>query len=93
MNQRAETVYRAGRADISWREAGDEIVILDTASSVYFGLDRSGALLWRHLTEGATAGELVAVLTTATTVDSARAAGDLDAFLAALLRHRLIQRS
>jgi hypothetical protein len=93
MSQRDDPVYRVGRDDISWREAGDEIVVLHTVSSVYFGLGGSGARLWRHLADGATAGELVAVLTAEAPTEHARVADDVEAFLGALLGHRLIQPS
>jgi hypothetical protein len=93
MSQQADTVYRVRGDDISWREAGDEIVVLNTVSSVYFGLGGSGARLWRHLAEGATTQEMIAVLSADAPAVRARAASDLDAFLDALLGHRLIQRS
>jgi len=90
---RIDTVYRVGGDEVSWREAGDEIVVLNTVSSVYFGLGGSGARLWRHLAEGATAREMVAVLTADAPAERARAAADLDAFLVTLLGYRLIQPS
>jgi coenzyme PQQ synthesis protein D (PqqD) len=93
MSQQVDTVYRIGGDEVAWREAGDEIVVLHTVSSVYFGLGGSGARLWRRLAEGATAEELVAVLTAGAPAETARATADLDAFLEALLGHRLIQRS
>jgi hypothetical protein len=77
---------------VVWRAAGDEIIVLDTVSSVYFGLDRAGALLWTHLVGGATAVDLVAVLVAAEPVDRARATVDVTDFLDALLGHGLIQR-
>ena len=34
------------------RQVGDETVILDLASGMYFGLDPVGARIWQLLTEG-----------------------------------------
>ncbi|AVT33547.1 hypothetical protein C6361_33485 [Plantactinospora sp. BC1] len=91
MTGTAEPVYRVAPAGTAWRRAGDEIVVLDTTSSVYFGLDRSGALLWSRLVDGATSTELVAALTADTPVPAERAVADVRRFLDALLHHGLIQ--
>jgi len=87
-----QVVYRLRPTGVAWRAAGEEIVVLDTESAVYFGLDRSGSLLWTHLAAGATVADLVAALVATEPVEPDRAAGDVDAFVDALLRHRLIQR-
>ena len=92
MSRRTDDVFRVGAPGVVWRAAGDEIIVLDTVSSVYFGLDRAGALLWTHLVGGATAVDLVAVLVAAEPVDQARATVDVTDFLDALLGHGLIQR-
>lgn len=87
----AVIVHRAARDGVAWRAAGDEIVILDTNGSVYFGLDRSGALLWRRLVDGATTAELVAALAATAPVDPARATADVDRFLGELRQYGLLQ--
>ena len=33
------------------QEVDEEMVILDTASQEYFGLDQTGAVIWQHLSE------------------------------------------
>lgn len=91
MTEDGRPVYRIGGAGVIWREAGDEVVILDTASAVYFGLDRSGARLWRSLVHGATAAELVAILAGDTTADPERVAADVAAFLDSLHGYGLIR--
>ncbi|MBF9130418.1 PqqD family protein [Plantactinospora sp. S1510] len=91
MTGRAAVVYRVGRTGTAWRQAGDEIVVLDTESSVYFGLDRFGALLWTRLVDGATTADLVAALVAATPVEPERAGADVQSFLDTLLRYGLIQ--
>jgi len=36
------------------QEVDNEVVILDTASEEYFGLDAMGAVIWQHLSEHGT---------------------------------------
>jgi hypothetical protein len=92
MNAQQQVVYRMRPAGVVWRAAGEEIVLLDTESSVYFGLDRLGSLLWTQLAEGATEADLVAALVATAPVEPVRAAGDVAEFVDALLHHGLIQR-
>lgn len=84
MTIQIDAVHRIRPTGISWRLAGNEIVILDTQSSVYFGLGRAGALLWPYLLEGATAAQLAATLSAAMPADSERALADVHSFLAEL---------
>jgi hypothetical protein len=93
MTRQADALYRVHEKNVAWRAAGDEIVILDLATSVYYGLDPSGALLWHHLLRSATADDLVRALRAESPADPQRVAPDVDAFLAELLRYRLIYRS
>ncbi|MEU3455151.1 PqqD family protein [Micromonospora sp. NPDC006766] len=92
MNTEALTVYRVRAGRVAWRAAGEEAVLLDTRQSVYFALDRSGALLWPHLVAGATAAELTAALIERTPVDQEQAAADVHAFLAELESADLVDR-
>jgi hypothetical protein len=92
MTQPTHDVFRVGTPAVVWRAAGEEIIVLDTVNSVYFGLDRAGALLWTHLANGATAVDLVTALVAAEPVDQARATVDVTDFLDTLLGHGLIQR-
>ncbi|MFJ6197298.1 PqqD family protein [Micromonospora sp. NPDC092111] len=85
-----ETVHRVDPARVAWRVAGDEVVVLDTSRSVYFGLDRPGALLWRRLVDGATHADLVAALLDDAPEGRDRAAADVAAFLDDLRRHGLL---
>jgi hypothetical protein len=92
MNAQQQVVYRVRPDGVVWRAAGDEMVLLDTQSSVYFGLDRWGSFLWTHLAEGATVADLVAALAATAPIERVRAAGDVAEFVDALLHHGLIQR-
>jgi hypothetical protein len=69
---------------LEWRELDGEVVALDTRSSTYLAVSRSGAALWPALVDGATRDELVAGLLDRFVVDEATAAADVDAFVQAL---------
>lgn len=85
--------FSAGGPGVAWRETGGQIVVLDLAGSVYFGLNGSGAILWKRLvTDGATRAELTTLLMSGADVDALRAESDVDRFLADLDGHTLLQR-
>jgi hypothetical protein len=92
MTDEPEPVYRARNEGLAWRTAGDEIVVLDLTTSVYFGLDRSASLLWHRLVGGATAKSLTAALMEGTTVGQDRASADVSDFLDTMSRYSLIHR-
>ncbi|MBQ1049529.1 PqqD family protein [Micromonospora sp. C51] len=93
MNAAQPTVYRIAEQRTAWRQAGEDIVVLDTRQSVYFGLDAVGALLWRRLVDGATVAELTETLASTADVEWDRVAEDVRCFLADLDRHGLVERS
>jgi hypothetical protein len=70
---------------------GDEMVVLDLDTGLYHSLNPVGALLYRHLCEGATCDELVAAVLEHFKVDRTRAAADIDAFLADEVRIGLVE--
>jgi hypothetical protein len=69
-------------AGLAWRQAGDEVVVLDLAAASYHALNAAGALLWRRLADWATAGELTGLLVSSFQLTPAAAAADVDRFLA-----------
>jgi coenzyme PQQ synthesis protein D (PqqD) len=73
--------FRARRADLAWRQAGDEVVVLDLATSSYHALNASGAMLWKRLDDWTTAEELTAVLVRGFGLPLASAARDVASFL------------
>ncbi|MFC8849785.1 MULTISPECIES: PqqD family protein [unclassified Micromonospora] len=91
--QQPTVVYRVAPQRAAWRQAGEEVVVLDTRESVYFGLDPAGALLWRRLVDGATADELTEALVASAEVDRGRAADDVARFLAELDGYGLVERA
>lgn len=69
---------------VVWQQVEDEVVVLDTASSLYYGVTGSGAQLWPLVVAGASrealADRLVALYGIG--VDAARA--DVDTWVAGL---------
>lgn len=76
---------------VPWREVEGEVVALDLETSSYFAVNKTGAVLWPALRQGATRGELVARLSASFGVDQATAAEDLEVFLASLREHGLLE--
>jgi Coenzyme PQQ synthesis protein D (PqqD) len=66
------------------REIEGELVMLDLGSHVYLRGNRSAAVLWPLLTEGATRDELMSGLVQRYGVDETTAANDVDGFLGVL---------
>lgn len=107
MNQPEEPLTEAGgaeangsepvlklRADaVDWREVEGQVVALDRAGSVYLAINQTGAVLWPAIVEGATRARLVQILLDTFDVDPARAAADVDTFVAGLSERRLLERS
>ena len=79
------------RDGVEWRHVEDEILALDTASSMFFNTNKTGALLWSELSEGRTRTELVERLVTKYDIEPATARRDIDAFLDSLARHGLLR--
>jgi hypothetical protein len=69
-------LVRARRADLAWRRAGDEVVVLDLAAASYHALNPSGAMLWERLADWVTAEELTEALAAEFGLDAAAAARD-----------------
>ena len=65
--------------------------MLDTQRSEYFGINRSGSLLWQALAAGATRRELVELLVERYGLVEDAAAGHVDAFADDLHRRGLLE--
>lgn len=72
------------RADLSWKEIDDEVIVLDLRSSQYLTTNASGTLVWRHLVDGATFVELVAAVEDHFGVAEEIAARDVATFCSSL---------
>lgn len=83
--------YRVDSDRTAWRQVGQEGVVLDLHSSVYFGLNRSAGALWPRLLAGSTHDEMVDVLLIdAPELDRRTAASEVTSFLAALDAEKLL---
>jgi hypothetical protein len=76
--------------DLTWQELDGEIVVLDLRGSAYFQLNGSGTHLWRRLVDGCERHDLECSLVEHYDVDEEQAATDVEAFLADLRAHRLL---
>jgi hypothetical protein len=69
----------------------DELVMLDTRTSTYFGLDRIGNRIWELIEEPKLVGDICAVLQREFDVSEARCLEDVAAFVEQLERADLIE--
>jgi hypothetical protein len=76
--------------EVVWREVGEDLVVLELASSTYLTLNGSAKQLWIGLTEGAGVPELVGRLTATYGITEEQATTDTEAFLAALADRKLL---
>ena len=77
---------------VTWREVGDEVVVLDERTWEYLQLNGTAAALWRRLSEDATPDDLVAVITGEWDAAPEVAREDVDAFTADLRSRDLLER-
>ena len=64
-------------APVMSRLVGDETVLLDLESGMYFGLDGVGKRIWELLADGKRLGEIAAVIAGEFDVDEEKALSDL----------------
>ena len=76
---------------VEWRQLEEEIVAVDTRQSTYMAVNRSGALLWPALLEGATREELVECLVGQYGLDRGDADRDVHMFIKALEDQDLLE--
>jgi hypothetical protein len=69
----------------------DELVMLDTSSSTYFGLDRVGRRIWDLIERPTSIGELCATLQREFDVAAETCAADVTAFVGQLESANLIE--
>ena len=74
------------------RLVGDETVLLDLASGVYFGLDGVGKRIWESIDEGLSLRETAAAIASEFEVEETQAQADLIAFATDLVERRLLTR-
>ena len=72
------------------RLVGDETVLLDLATGVYFGLDGVGKRIWESIAEGNDLGQAVADIVAEYEVDEERAQADVIEFASDLVSRGLL---
>ena len=72
------------------RLVGDETVLLDLASGVYFGLDGVGKVIWESVSEGNDLGQAVAIIVAEYDVDEKQAQTDVIEFASDLVTRGLL---
>jgi hypothetical protein len=72
------------------RGVGDETVLLDLESGIYFGLDGVGKFIWEAIGEGQTLGEIAADIASEYDVDKNSAQADVNEFASGLVRRGLL---
>ncbi len=85
------TTLRLRDRDLTWLEIQGELVALDEDASAYLGANDAGLVLWEALARGSSKEGLVALLLDRFDVDEARAAADVDRFLADLRARGLLE--
>ncbi len=71
------------------RLVGDETVLLDLASGVYFGLDGVGKRIWESVANGDNLGQVVKIIVVEYEVEEAQAQVDVLAFASDLVERGL----
>ena len=77
-------------AHVHAREVHDEVVVLDSRSNQYLGLNETGAVAWSVLAAGGSASEAVDELLARYEVTRETATNDVAALISELLRFGLI---
>jgi hypothetical protein len=72
------------------RLVGDETVLLDLASGIYFGLDGVGKRIWEAVADGSSLGEAASVIVAEFDVDASTAEADVLKFAGELVERGLL---
>ena len=82
---------RLRKADVTWQQLDDEIIILDLNGGEYLSVNGSGAFLWKQLDAGAEFEGLVSSLSDEYDLPRERAHDDVEAFLTQLREAGLLE--
>ena len=74
------------------RLVGDETVLLDLSSGIYFGLDGVGKRIWESFADGLSLRETAAIIASEFEVEETQAQADLIAFATDLVERDLLTR-
>ena len=75
------------------RLVGDETILMDLSSGIYFGLDGVGKRIWETINDGHNLGEVAAVISSEYEVDEDRAQNDVIEFVGELVERGLLSSS
>ena len=78
-------------APVMSRLVGDETVLLDLESGMYFGLEGVGKRIWECVAAGKSLGEIAAIIAGEFEVDESQALADLKDFAADLVERGLLE--
>jgi PqqD family protein of HPr-rel-A system len=85
------TAGRLRQTDVAARDIDGEVVVLDVATRQYHGLNRTAAVLWERLSDGATQHELARTLAESFDIGAEQASADAGRFLAVLRELDLVR--
>jgi hypothetical protein len=77
--------------DLSWRQVGDEVIVLDLRSNAYLSINQSGTTLWELLVDGSTPATMAARLVSEFGAEEGQAQHDVDAFVEMLTKRGLLR--
>jgi len=77
--------------DVMFRILGDEAVILNVASGVYFGLDNVGTRMWQLISEHGTRDKVIEVMLEEYDVEEAQLRTDLEKLIQQLSEKGLVK--
>jgi len=86
---RGERVVRIAE-QVIFRPVGDELVLLDSRSGTYYGLDPTGVRVWQLIAEGISLGVIVETMLGEFDVTRERLEADVEALIAELEKRGLV---
>lgn len=91
MDQSNHEVLKLRTDNVVWRQVGDEVMVLDTNSSEYLSVNKTGSVLWPLLLAGCSRAELAQALADKFQIDSTTASTDADNFVSSLAELGLLE--
>jgi hypothetical protein len=77
--------------DVMFRILGDEAVILNVGTGVYFGLDEVGTRMWQLMSEHGSTEKVIEVMLTEYEFDEEQLRGDLETLIQQLSEKGLVK--
>lgn len=90
MVEAGDVQLRLRTDDLTWREVGDELVVLKLSTATYLTLNAVGKELWNKLEDGATVPQLVKGLVERYGITAQQATEDVTSFVAELSDRELL---